>query len=65
MTGFYMKHRVNPFLVNIPILCPMNSPENQRFSGEFRGHKMGILVRNGSIEEYNRHATKQTHDFDS
>ena len=38
---------VNPFLANVPILYPLKTPENQKFSGVFRGHKMGTLARNG------------------
>ena len=38
---------VNPFLANVPILYPPKTPENQRFSGVFRGYKMGTLARNG------------------
>ena len=37
----------NPFLANVPILYPLKTPENQRFSGVFRGYKMGTLARNG------------------
>ena len=40
-------HSVNPFLANAPILYPLKTPENQSFSGVFRGYKMGILTRNG------------------
>ena len=40
----------NPFLANVPILHPLKTPENQRFSGVFRGCSMGILARNGLIE---------------
>ena len=38
----------NPFLTNVPILYPLKTPENQRFSGVFRGYKMETLARNGS-----------------
>ena len=38
---------LNPFLNNVPILYPLKTPENQRFSGVFRGYKMGTLARNG------------------
>ena len=38
--------RINPFLVNVPILYPLKRPENQRFSGVFRGYKMGTLAGN-------------------
>ena len=37
----------NPHLANVPILYPLKTPENQRFSGVFRGYNMGILARNG------------------
>ena len=36
----------NPLLANIPILYPPKTPENQRFSGVFRGYEMGILASN-------------------
>ena len=37
----------NSFLTNVPILYRLKTPENQRFSGVFRGYKMGTLARNG------------------
>ena len=37
---------INPFLANIPILYSQKTPENQRFSGVFRGYKMGTLTEN-------------------
>ena len=40
---------VKPFLANIPILYSLKTPENRWFSGVFRGHEMGTLVRNGLI----------------
>ena len=39
----------NPLLVNFPILYPLKTPENQMFSGVFRGYKAGTLARNGLI----------------
>ena len=39
----------NPFQANILILYPQKTPENQRFSVFFRGHKIGALARNGLI----------------
>ena len=38
--------RLNPFLANVPILYPLKTPENQRFSDIFTGYKMGTLARN-------------------
>ena len=39
---------LNPFQANVPILYPLKKPENQRFSGVFRGYnKMGTLAWNG------------------
>ena len=38
---------VNPFLANVPILYPLKTPENQRFSVVFKGYKMGTLAGNG------------------
>ena len=32
-----------------PFYTPLKTPENQRFSGVFRGYKMRALVRNGVI----------------
>ena len=37
---------VNSFQANVPILYPLKTPEN-RFSGVFKGCKMGTLARNG------------------
>ena len=37
----------NPFLANVLILYPLKTPENQRFSGVFRGYKMKTLAWNG------------------
>ena len=34
------------FLANVPILYPLKTPENQWFSGVFRGYKRATLVRN-------------------
>ena len=44
---------LHPFLANVPTLYPHTTPENQRFSGVFRGYKMGTLARNGLIVEVN------------
>ena len=38
---------LNPFLANVPILYPLKIPDNQGFSGIFRGYKMEAFVRNG------------------
>ena len=40
---------INPVLVDVPILYPLKSSENFRFSDVFRGYKMGPLARNGLI----------------
>ena len=45
-----MKMDFNPFLANVPILYPLKTPENQRFSGVFRGYKIGTLARNGLMQ---------------
>ena len=37
----------NPRLANVPILYPLKTLGNQRFSGVFRGYKMGTLARKG------------------
>ena len=39
----------NPFLANVPILNLLKAPENQRFSGIFRGYKTRTLASNGLI----------------
>ena len=38
-------YKLTPFLTNISILCPLKTPEKQRFSGVFRGYEPGTLVR--------------------
>ena len=47
MLNHNLNFYVNPFLANVPILYPLKTPENQRFSGAFRGYKMGTMARNG------------------
>ena len=48
-----MKNIFNPFLADVPILCPLKKPEhlpeNFCFSGIFRGYEMGALARNWLI----------------
>ena len=38
---------LTPLPANVPILYPLKTSENQRFSGVFRGHKMETLTGNG------------------
>ena len=46
--NLYILHpKVNPFPANVPILYPLKTTENQRFSVVFRGYKMGTLAANG------------------
>ena len=35
---------INPFLVNVPILYTLKTPQNIWFSGIFRGYKMGTKI---------------------
>ena len=35
------KKYINPFLTNVTILYPQKTPENQHFSGVFKGYKIG------------------------
>lgn len=44
-------HLISPLLANVPISYPLTTPENQTFSGIFRGHKVGILTINGLRSE--------------
>ena len=39
------KSSFNLFLVNVPILYPLKTPENQKFSGVVRSYEMGTLAR--------------------
>ena len=39
----------NPFLANVPILCLLKTPENQKFSNVFKGDQEGTLGRNKLI----------------
>ena len=41
--------KINSFLADVSILYPLKIPENQSFSGIFRGYKMRTLARNGLI----------------
>ena len=36
---------INRCMANVPILHPLKTPENKRFSGDFRGNKIGTLVK--------------------
>ena len=45
--GITLRGLINPFLANVPILYPLKTPENQKFSGVFRGYKIWTLARNG------------------
>ena len=56
---------LNLFLANVPILYPMKTPKNLRFSGVFSGYKMGTLARNvltqfrnAVCQKCNMHQTK-------
>ena len=48
-----IRSRLNPFLANGPILYPLKTPVNQRFSGILRRYKMGTLARNGLTQPVN------------
>ena len=48
--NIYNSEKINPFLANVPILYPLKTPENQRFS-VFRRYKLGTLATNGLIQE--------------
>ena len=41
---------MDPFLANAPILYPLETIGNQKASSVFKGYKMGIMARNGSIK---------------
>ena len=43
----------NPILASVPILYPLKTLENQRFSDVFRGHEMQTLVKNGLRDQSN------------
>ena len=49
--NIYNSEKINPFLANAPILYPLKTPENERFSDVFRGYKLGTLATNGLIQE--------------
>ena len=41
---------INPFSTNVPLLYPLKTSENRRFSNVFRGYRSGTLVENGLSE---------------
>ena len=43
---------LNPFSINVPLLYPLKTLENLRFSDVFRGYRSGRLVGNG-LKNYN------------
>ena len=38
---------ISPFSTNVPLLYPLKTPENWRFSNVFREYRGGILVEKG------------------
>ena len=44
--------KINPFSSNIPLLYPLKTSENQRFSEVFRGYRSGTFVENGLKTHY-------------
>ena len=42
-----MVENIKPFSSNVPLLHPLKTSENLRFSDVFRGYKIGTLVENG------------------
>ena len=49
----------DPFLAkNSHFIPPLKAPENQTFSGVFRGYKMGTFARNGLVQSINRSSNK-------
>ena len=42
----------NPFLTNVPLLYPLKTSENLRFSDDFRGYRRGTLVENGLTRSF-------------
>ena len=50
ITNKYNLNYLNSVLANVPISYVLKTPENQRFSGVFRGYKMGTLARNGLMD---------------
>ena len=49
---------VNPFLTNVTILYPLKIPENQRFSGAFKGYKIVTLAKYWLIIFVNKKVSK-------
>ena len=41
---------INPFSTNVPLLYPLRTSKNLRFSDIFRGYKSGTLAENGLIK---------------
>ena len=40
---------INPFPANVPLLYPLKTSENRRFSDVSRGYRSATLVKNGFI----------------
>ena len=48
---FYVPHsckkmELNPFSTNVPLLCPLITSKNRRFSDFYRGYRSGTMVQN-------------------
>ena len=52
---------INPFSTNVPLLYPLKSSENLRFSDIFRAYKSGTLVENGLIKSISKSCSQVFH----
>ena len=48
-----------------PFFTPLKTPENQRFSGVFRGYKMRTLAKNGLIKSLHTSCKAKTWNSDT
>ena len=54
---------INPFSTTVPLLYPLKTSVNLRFSDVFRGYRSRILVKNGLMENFTSCAVKYTNFF--
>ena len=45
--NYQLQISINQFSTNVPLLDPLKTLENWRFSNVFRGYRSGTMVENG------------------
>ena len=58
-TSIQFKNNIKPFSTNVPLLYPLETSQNLRFSDVFRGYRSETLVKNGLFRTFIKHSKKK------